>query len=265
MNSSYFTTTCDPIKSSFFFFNDTATTEIYTLSLHDALPIYHTRARWRASSRISRSPCRRSSRSTPGSSSPTSIAGGTCAATCRPGSRRRCPRSRRAPGAPTRSRSRSCKTTRRVGRWRPDAQREAEAMPPLLRPRESTTITLAPRTATVAAECDVLVVGGGPAGLGAAIGAADAGADVILVERHAFLGGNATAALVMPLMSFHTQRGVAPAGSAAYLMAHDHGPGDPVVEVGLRRLLSRLGREAGALHPAPPTRLVGPVGPEGVQ
>src|SRR3712207_9068605 len=26
--------------SRFFFFNDTATTEIYTLSLHDALPIY---------------------------------------------------------------------------------------------------------------------------------------------------------------------------------------------------------------------------------
>src|SRR2546422_1461717 len=25
----------------FFFFNDTATTEIYTLSLHDALPIYY--------------------------------------------------------------------------------------------------------------------------------------------------------------------------------------------------------------------------------
>src|SRR2546430_12437448 len=30
----------------FFFFNDTATTEIYTLSLHDALPIL---AAWRAS------------------------------------------------------------------------------------------------------------------------------------------------------------------------------------------------------------------------
>src|SRR2546430_12905192 len=28
----------------FFFFNDTATTEIYTLSLHDALPIYTARA-----------------------------------------------------------------------------------------------------------------------------------------------------------------------------------------------------------------------------
>src|SRR2546430_11363382 len=32
---------CPPLNSilSFFFFNDTATTEIYTLSLHDALPI----------------------------------------------------------------------------------------------------------------------------------------------------------------------------------------------------------------------------------
>src|SRR5467141_5100734 len=29
---------------SFFFFNDTATTEIYTLSLHDALPIFFTRS-----------------------------------------------------------------------------------------------------------------------------------------------------------------------------------------------------------------------------
>src|SRR3712207_2797530 len=28
------------LRCSFFFFNDTATTEIYTLSLHDALPIY---------------------------------------------------------------------------------------------------------------------------------------------------------------------------------------------------------------------------------
>src|SRR2546426_8024599 len=33
-----------PLLSFFFFFNDTATTEIYTLSLHDALPIYRLRA-----------------------------------------------------------------------------------------------------------------------------------------------------------------------------------------------------------------------------
>src|SRR5258708_15914112 len=30
---------CTLLSSFFFFFNDTATTEIYTLSLHDALPI----------------------------------------------------------------------------------------------------------------------------------------------------------------------------------------------------------------------------------
>src|SRR5256886_9105644 len=34
--------------SVFFFFNDTATTEIYTLSLHDALPISSTKSGWRA-------------------------------------------------------------------------------------------------------------------------------------------------------------------------------------------------------------------------
>src|SRR2546429_5713538 len=37
----------------FFFFNDTATTEIYTLSLHDALPISPT-PWWRSTSRASR-------------------------------------------------------------------------------------------------------------------------------------------------------------------------------------------------------------------
>src|SRR3712207_9303219 len=41
----------------FFFFNDTATTEIYTLSLHDALPIYRLPAGGRAPGR--RSPPRR--------------------------------------------------------------------------------------------------------------------------------------------------------------------------------------------------------------
>src|SRR5262249_57993269 len=40
-----------PMYSSFFFFNDTATTEIYTLSLHDALPILSLRGRSAASLR----------------------------------------------------------------------------------------------------------------------------------------------------------------------------------------------------------------------
>src|SRR2546422_11699041 len=35
-----YTNTQPPLTSTLFFFNDTATTEIYTLSLHDALPIF---------------------------------------------------------------------------------------------------------------------------------------------------------------------------------------------------------------------------------
>src|SRR2546421_6245706 len=35
------------LTSTFFFFNDTATTEIYTLSLHDALPILPALTHWR--------------------------------------------------------------------------------------------------------------------------------------------------------------------------------------------------------------------------
>lgn len=42
--------------------------------------------------------------------------------------------------------------------------------------------------------CEVLVVGGGPAGTMAAIAAARAGADTVLLERHGFFGGNLTAA-----------------------------------------------------------------------
>src|SRR2546426_2654793 len=39
---------------SFFFFNDTATTEIYTLSLHDALPISHATRRASHARRLAR-------------------------------------------------------------------------------------------------------------------------------------------------------------------------------------------------------------------
>ncbi|MDF1514485.1 MAG: FAD-dependent oxidoreductase [Anaerolineae bacterium] len=48
---------------------------------------------------------------------------------------------------------------------------------------------------------DVLVVGGGPSGIGAALGAARAGAATALVEHYGFLGGAATAGLVGPFMT----------------------------------------------------------------
>ena len=46
---------------------------------------------------------------------------------------------------------------------------------------------------------DVLVVGGGPAGIGAALGAARTGAKTLLIENHAFFGGVAAWALGMAM------------------------------------------------------------------
>lgn len=52
------------------------------------------------------------------------------------------------------------------------------------------------RKIPVVAEADVAVLGGGPAGVMAAVAAARNGARVLLVERHAYFGGMATAANV---------------------------------------------------------------------
>lgn len=52
-------------------------------------------------------------------------------------------------------------------------------------------------------EAEVIVIGGGPGGLGAAISAAREGRDVLLVEHYGFLGGMATAGEVNPFMPNH--------------------------------------------------------------
>lgn len=57
-------------------------------------------------------------------------------------------------------------------------------------------IRIPERTAAITNETKVLVVGGGPAGIGAAIAAARQGADTLLLEKRGFLGGNITACYV---------------------------------------------------------------------
>jgi hypothetical protein len=66
-------------------------------------------------------------------------------------------------------------------------------------PRAATGLVVreAARETPVHARCDVLVVGGGPAGTAAAIAAARRGARTILLERHNHLGGLSTGGLVV--------------------------------------------------------------------
>lgn len=54
---------------------------------------------------------------------------------------------------------------------------------------------------------DLIVCGGGPAGVTAALSAARNGAHTLLLERYGFPGGSSTAALVYPWMSFHDSNG----------------------------------------------------------
>jgi len=62
------------------------------------------------------------------------------------------------------------------------------------------TIVEKRRETDVAAEVDVVVAGGGPAGLAAAVAAARNGAETILIERYGHLGGLATGGLVICLV-----------------------------------------------------------------
>ncbi len=70
---------------------------------------------------------------------------------------------------------------------------------------DRTAIQEAPRTTPVAAHVDVVLVGGGPTGVGAALAAATEGAKTLVVERHGMLGGMWTAGLLNPL--FDSRKG----------------------------------------------------------
>lgn len=63
----------------------------------------------------------------------------------------------------------------------------------------------AERRAPNRADADVLVVGGGPSGIIAAVAAAESGASVALIEQRGFVGGNLTIGL--PILGFLSQKG----------------------------------------------------------
>lgn len=62
--------------------------------------------------------------------------------------------------------------------------------------REKGVVIEPQREIPVAAEFDVVVAGGGPAGFGAALAARRTGAETLLIEKHGVLGGASTAVLM---------------------------------------------------------------------
>jgi len=110
----------------------------------------------------------------------------------------------------------------------------------------------------------VLIVGGGPAGIGAALGAAEAGAKVVLAERYGFLGGNATAGLVLTWASYYTssEQPTIPNIDEVTLFPIDHGIGEPIIAGVLAKIVERLVKAGGALPPSHKTGYMVPFDPE---
>jgi len=80
----------------------------------------------------------------------------------------------------------------------------------------------ASREVPVVRECDVLVVGGGPAGQAAAVAAARAGAEVTLLERYGCLGGLASGGMVLVLDDMCGEREVSVGGLALEIIDRMH-------------------------------------------
>jgi len=87
----------------------------------------------------------------------------------------------------------------KVNRRRFLAAAGAGALGGLTRPASAQSTLTIRRQAEIPYKPDVLVVGGGPAGIGAALGAASSGANTLLIEHHAFFGGVAAWCLGMPI------------------------------------------------------------------
>ncbi len=74
------------------------------------------------------------------------------------------------------------------------------------------SITEQARDVPVVARSDVVVVGGGPAGVSAAVAAARGGASVTLLERYPYLGGLASGGMVLVLDDMHNDHEISVRG-----------------------------------------------------
>lgn len=79
------------------------------------------------------------------------------------------------------------------------------------------------RDIPIVAAADVVVLGGGPAGIAAATAAARTGAETLLLERYGFLGGMGTAAMVTNFCGLH-------AGSNGEVTQVVHGIADDILD-----------------------------------
>ncbi len=117
----------------------------------------------------------------------------------------------------------------------------------------------APDELPVLAETDVLVVGGGPSGLAAAIAAAEAGAKTLLVERYGFYGGVITQSIMGSITWWRYANTVDAGGICADIEAKAKAMGGSInlLEVVDDPVLKELGRamaeEAGLIKDGKPT------------
>lgn len=87
------------------------------------------------------------------------------------------------------------------------------------------------RKIPVIAKADVVVCGGGPSGMMAAIAATRNGAKVILLERYGFLGGMATIALVGPISKFNVNGKRIVSGIPEEFITNLHKQGGAIIDL----------------------------------
>jgi glycine/D-amino acid oxidase-like deaminating enzyme len=87
------------------------------------------------------------------------------------------------------------------------------------------------RETPVLREAEIVVIGGGGAGLGAAVAAARMGRDVVLVERYGHLGGQATGGLVLLWDDMDDGRQTTVGGLAAEMLARLQAEGEATLPI----------------------------------